>query len=649
MSSSFHDGEPKSSRAEPSSSNSRNSIADEENAPLLSGPSTDRAPKRRRHSTRTLDSAFDINPVNFRRRSPNRQYEYHSSDESFFFDYIMEKVRSTRLVHLLDKLAVESEPGLTNAQLMLNNHDLKPVEPQRRQWGPYNFVAFWISDSFNINTWMISSSMIVVSGLSWWQSWLCVWLGYSIAACFLVITGRIGAVYHISFPVVGRASFGIWGALWPVFNRAAMACIWYGVQAWIGGECIRLMISSIWPSFMHIPNGIPNSGTNTRDFVSFFIFWLLSLPAIWFPVHKIRHLFTFKAYVVPIAAIVFFVWSIVRAHGLGPIVKQPNTSHGSKLVWGMVTGIMSAISNFAALIVNDPDFARFARKPKDALWSQLITIPFGFAVTSFIGIIVSSSSTVIFHGDPIWNPLDLLQSFLDEGSSKDRVGVFFIAFAFALAQLGTNIAANSVSAGTDMTALLPRYLNIRRGGYICALVGLVMCPWNLLSSANKFTTYLSAYSVFLSSIAGVIVSDYYLVRKGYLQIKDLYSAKRSSPYYFWYGIHWRGYAAYIAGIMINIVGFVGAVGKDVPIGATYIYRLNFFGGFIVAGGVYYILCKAWKVPGTSEVWMEVGDQVEEVSMAYDSSSELDEESEVGSMHGEEVFKAGEVIGAGKSD
>ncbi len=126
MSSSFHDGEPKSSRAEPSSSNSRNSIADEENAPLLSGPSTDRAPKRRRHSTRTLDSAFDINPDNFRRRSPNRQYEYHSSDESFFFDYIMEKVRSTRLVHLLDKLAVESEPGLTNAQLMLNNNDLKP-------------------------------------------------------------------------------------------------------------------------------------------------------------------------------------------------------------------------------------------------------------------------------------------------------------------------------------------------------------------------------------------------------------------------------------------------------------------------------------------------------------------------------------------
>jgi NCS1 family nucleobase:cation symporter-1 len=481
-------------------------------------------------------------------------------------------------------------------------------------------VGFWVADSFNINTWMISSSMIVSSGLSWWQSWICVWLGYSIAACFIVMTGRIGATYHISFPVVARSSFGIWGALWPVFNRAAMACIWYGVQAWIGGNCVKLMISSIWPSFEKIPNGIPNSGTTTMDFVAFFLFWAGSLPAIWFPVHQIRHLFTAKAIVVPTAGIAFFIWAIVRAHGLGPIVHQPAEASGSKLGWGMVMGIMSSIANFATLIVNDPDFARFAKKPKDAFWSQLFTIPLGFAITSFIGIIVSSSSTVIFKGDPIWNPLELLQSFLNEGGSKNRAGVFFIASAFCLAQLGTNIAANSVSAGTDMTALLPRYLNIRRGGYVCALVGLVMCPWNLLSSANNFTTYLSAYSVFLSSIAGVIICDYYIVRKGYLEVKELYSARANSPYYFTFGFHWRGYTAYICGILINIVGFVGAIGKPVPMGATYIYRLNFFCGFIVASGSYWALCKFFPVPATSDVWMEVGEDITEISMAYDNDS-----------------------------
>ncbi|KAF2681804.1 hypothetical protein K458DRAFT_309189 [Lentithecium fluviatile CBS 122367] len=537
----------------------------------------------------------------------------------------MEKVKNSKVGYWSDKLAVESEPGLTTAQLMLYNHDLKPVEPERRQWGAWNFVGFWVADSFNINTWMISSSNIA-DGLSWWQSWLCVWLGYSIAACFVCLTGRIGATYHISFPVVNRASFGIWGALWPVFNRAAMACIWYGVQAWIGGTCVYLMIRSIWNSWRDGPdgiaNGIPSSGTNTVAFASFFLFWLGSLPAIWFPVHKIRHLFTAKAYFVPTAGFAFFIWAIVRAKGIGPIVKQPGTAKGSTLGWLMVRGIMSAIANFATLIVNDPDFARFARKPRDALWSQLLTIPLGFAITSFIGIIVSSSSTVIFGGDPIWNPLTLLESFLDEDNGHgQRFGVFIIAAAFTLAQLGTNIAANSVSAGTDMTALAPRWINIRRGGYICALVGLVMCPWQLLKDTNSFTTYLSAYSVFLSSIAGVMICDYYWVRKGYLQIKDLYSGKKTGPYYYTFGIHWRGYAAYIAGILINVVGFAGAIGKEVPIGAKHIYDLNFFAGFIISSGVYYGLCRFFPIPATSDTWLEVGDEITEISVAYHTDSE----------------------------
>ncbi|CAI6341031.1 unnamed protein product [Periconia digitata] len=539
----------------------------------------------------------------------------------------MEKVKNSKVAHWSDKLAVESEQGLTTAQLMLFNHDLKPVEPARRQWGPWNFVGFWVADSFNINTWMISSSNIA-DGLSWWQSWICVWLGYSIAACFVCLTGRIGATYHISFPVVNRSSFGIWGALWPVFNRAAMACIWYGVQGWIGGTCVYLMIRSIWnnwrdetePGGGGIKNGIPSSGTNTVAFVSFFLFWAGSLPALWFPVHKIRHLFTVKAFFVPVAGIAFFIWAVVRAKGLGPIVKQPGTAKGSELGWLMVRGVMSAIANFATLIVNDPDFARFARKPKDALWSQLFTIPLGFAVTSFIGIIVGSSSTVIFGGDPIWNPLDLLEKFLDEGKgSGQRFGVFIIAAAFTLAQLGTNIAANSVSAGTDLTALAPRWINIRRGGYICALVGLVMCPWNLLKDTNSFTTYLSAYSVFLSSIAGVMVCDYYFVRKGYLQIRELYSGKASGPYYYTWGISLRAYAAYISGIAINVVGFAGAIGRDVPIAARHIYDLNFFAGFIVSASVYYGLCWVWPIPATSSVWLEVGDEIEEISVAYRDS------------------------------
>jgi NCS1 family nucleobase:cation symporter-1 len=310
---------------------------------------------------------------------------------------------------------------------------------------------------------------------------------------------------------------------------------------------------------------------------------------------------------------------VVRAGGVGPIVRQPATIEGSELAWEFIKGIMSSIANFATLIVNDPDFARFAQKPKDALWSQLFTIPIGFAVTSFIGIIVSSASAIIYNREPIWDPLNLLEEFINDGGSGQRFGVFVIAAAFSLAQLGTNIAANSVSAGTDMTALLPRFLNIRRGGYICAAIGLAMCPWTLLTSSNKFTTYLSAYSVFLSSIAGVMISDYYFVRRGYLEIKELYDARKTGPYFFHAGFHWRAYTAYILGIVINVVGFAGAVGTEVPIGATYVYNLNFFGGFIVSSGIYWLLCKYFPIPAVSEKWMEVGDEVDDLRVAYDQS------------------------------
>ncbi len=269
---------------------------------------------------------------------------------------------------------------------------------------------------------------------------------------------------------------------------------------------------------------------------------------------------------------------------------------------------MSCISNFVTLIVNNPDFTRFATRPSAVFWPQMLTIPIGFSITCFIGVIVSSSSNVIF-GQAIWNPLDLLGKFLDnQPSAGTRVGVFFIALSFSLAQLGVNIAANSVSAGSDLTALLPKFLNIRRSGYICAIVGLVICPWNLLASSSTFTIYLSAYSTFLSSVAGVMISDYYFVRKGYLQIEELYSGSKQGVYYFTFGVNWRAYVAYVAGIIINVVGFAGAVGAHVSVAAQNMYHLNFYLGFIVSSLVYCGLCKLSPVPACGQKWpSEVAD------------------------------------------
>ena len=241
----------------------------------------------------------------------------------------------------------ERRPGESRGNSLLRNADLLPVPPERRTWGWMNFASFWISDGLNLNTFMIASTA-VSAGLTWSQAWAAIIVGYFAVAFLVVMTARIGAVYHVSFPILARSTFGVWGAIWPIINRSAMACIWYGVQAYIGGQCVTLVIESMFPSYRNLPNHLPESaGITSRDFLSFFLFSLISLPLVCTPVSKIRIFFNVKAVVVPIAAIAFFVWSIVDAKGLGPIVHQPAKLHGSKMGWQFVASLMSCISNMA--------------------------------------------------------------------------------------------------------------------------------------------------------------------------------------------------------------------------------------------------------------------------------------------------------------
>ncbi|CUM63408.1 uncharacterized protein PRCAT00000983001 [Priceomyces carsonii] len=527
------------------------------------------------------------------------------------------------------KLEIKEQGDFTATQLFLYNHDLRPVEQARRTWGWHNYVFFWVADSFNINTWQIAATGISDGGMTWWQTWLSVWVGYALCGIFVSIGARVGILYHISFPVAARSSFGIFGSIWPVLNRVFMSAVWYAVQCAIAGPCISVMLRAVFGRDLDktMPNGIKNDpDLTTFTFLSFFLFWLFSLPFIWFPPHKIRHLFTFKAYVVPFAGFGFMIWALVKAKGAGPVIRAKGKKEGSELAWAFIESTMNALANFATLIVNAPDFSRFATKPSFSMKYLVysLSIPLCFSITALIGILVSSAASELY-GEPFWNPLDVLGRFLDNYTAGNRAGCFLIAFAFAIAQLGTNICANSLSFGTDVTAMLPRFLNIRRGGYICAMLALPICPWKLTSSSSTFTTYLSAYTVFLSSIAGVVASDYFYVRRGYIKLSHLYSLfapeNPSKPSFYKFnkiGCNWRAYVAYICGIAPNITGFVGRTKTHhVPAGAEYVYKLNFFMGFFPAFLVYAFLSYLSPVAGTPEIspfdrsWYEEWQDVED--------------------------------------
>ncbi|EEQ41460.1 NCS1 nucleoside transporter family protein [Clavispora lusitaniae] len=490
-------------------------------------------------------------------------------------------------------------PDLSLVQNFLINDDLKPLlNPQDRTWRWFHFIFFWISDSYNINTWQIAGTG-VEAGLSWWEVWISVILGYSFVGLFIFLAQRVGAYYHVSFPVSCRASFGIFGSLWPIINRVVMAVVWASVQSWIGGQCVQLMLMSIFGADLDtkIPNKIKGSGTTSFQFLCFFLFCFFSLPAIYLKPQKLRHLFTMKAIVSPACGIALLIWTIKRAGGIGPVVHQKTSVSGSTHAWAFINSTMNCIANFATLTLNAPDFSRLAKTRHSSSWTQAISIPLSFALTAIIGILVSSASKVMY-GTAYWSPLDVMKEYVISYTSGDRGGVFIIALGFAIAQLGTNISANYISAGTDMAALLPQYINIRRGGFIAAAICFTICPWHFFSSSKNFTTYLSAYAVFLSAITGVIASDYFWVRRGYLNVWHLYSFTPESNYaYNSLGVNWRAYVAYICGILPNIVGFVGACGVSIPIGAQYIYNLSYFAGYIVSFTIYALLCFFWPVKG----------------------------------------------------
>lgn len=205
--------------------------------------------------------------------------------------------------------------------------------------------------SSSCSTFMIASSGIAL-GMTWWQCWLAVWIGYSLSGLFLAANAYAGAEYHIIFPAYIRASFGPILGIWCTLNRGVMACVWYGTQAWLGGQAFYTLILSIWPSFRHLHNGIPSSGTDTAHFICFFLFSLVSLGAIWFPIHQIRHLFTLKAYAAPAAGIALFAICIGKAHGAGDLIHAKATVGGSTLGWAFVGSATGSIANMATLITN---------------------------------------------------------------------------------------------------------------------------------------------------------------------------------------------------------------------------------------------------------------------------------------------------------
>jgi len=473
----------------------------------------------------------------------------------------------------------------------LYSEDLAPVSPANRSWNTWNYAALWISMSLCIPTYMLASSLIE-GGMNWWQAIFTIFLGNSIVLVPMILNGHAGAKYGIPFPVFARASFGVRGANIPAMLRAIVACGWFGIQTWIGGFALFQMLRLWMPWLETLPTVFPESfGLKTGPAITFLLFWCLNMYVVYLGVESIRKLLVFKAIFLPVAALALLWWAIGAGNGLGPILQQPSrfTSANGFLNF-FLPALTGMVGFWATLSLNIPDFTRYAVNQQAQVRGQIIGLPPSMTLFSFIGVVVTSATTIVY-GTTIWDPLVLAGKF----DSKLLVSLAMIAVA--ISTLATNIAANIVSPANDFANLWPARINFRKGGYITGLLGILIFPWKLIADPSGYIfTWLIAYSSLLGPVGGIMITDYYFIRKQYLVVPELYNPYGS--YSFSKGFNIPAVAALLIGILPNVPGFlvtIKAIAPDaVPVWIAQLYNYAWFVGFLVSGIAYMLLMQTYR-------------------------------------------------------
>ena len=481
--------------------------------------------------------------------------------------------------------------------MSLLNKDLAPVLPENRTWNTWNYAALWISMSLCIPTYMLASSLIE-GGMNWWQAILTIFLGNTIVLLPMILNGHAGAKYGIPFPVLARASFGVRGANIPAMLRAIVACGWFGIQTWIGGFALYQMFHVWFPSIENIPQIFPDSfSLQTGPAITFFLFWLLNMYVVKLGVESIKKLLVFKAFFLPFAALALLFWAISAGNGLGPILAQPSKFHTSGEFWKFFfPGLTGMVGYWATLSLNIPDFTRYAKSQRAQIVGQIIGLPPSMTLFAFIGVVVTSA-TIIIYGHTIWDPLVLA------GKFESKALVSFAMIAVALSTLATNIAANIVSPANDFSNLSPSKIDFRRGGYITGIIGILIFPWKLIADPNGYIfTWLIAYSSLLGPVGGIMIVDYFFIRRQKLDVNNLYSF--SGEYNYSKGYNRIAIIALLAGILPNVPGFLTTTHilnqESVWPWLAGLYNYAWFVGFAVSALVYYLLMKNYITQGAQK-------------------------------------------------
>jgi nucleobase:cation symporter-1, NCS1 family len=422
------------------------------------------------------------------------------------------------------------------------NPDLAPTTPAQRTWSTYNIAALWIGMSVVITTYTLASGLMQ-QGMNWWQAMLTILLGNVVVLVPMILNAHAGTKYGVSFPVLARASFGVRGANLPAMLRAIVACGWFGIQTWIGGMALDALMHAAWPGWGSIPGSI---------WVSFGAFWLMQVYIIIKGTEGIKILESWSAPLLLGGGALLLWWAIDAGGGLGRILDESQRLQAASTpFWVLFPAALTAnVGYWATLSLNIPDFTRYAKSQRSQALGQALGLPTTMTAFAFIGVAVTSATVVLF-GEAIWDPIVLIT----------RIGtpavIVFSALVVLAAQITTNMAANVVSPANDFSSLAPKRISYVTGGLITAVIGIVMMPWKLYADASAYIfTWLIGYSSLMGAVGGVLIADYWILRRQQLDVADLFSL--TGRYAYTNGVNWRAVTALVMAIVPVVPGFVRA-------------------------------------------------------------------------------------------
>ncbi|MFT5531969.1 MAG: NCS1 family nucleobase:cation symporter-1 [Burkholderiaceae bacterium] len=474
-----------------------------------------------------------------------------------------------------------------NASNPLWNADLEPTTPAQRTWTATHYAALWVSMAVSVPAYMLASGLMS-EGMSWWQAVLTVFLGNLFVLVPMVLVGHAGTKHGIPYPVLARSSFGVRGAQLPAILRAIVACGWFGIQTWLGGQAIYTILNVISGNALQ-GSALPLLGISGGQLFCFLLFWALHIYFITKGTDSIRWMETAAAPLLLLSGIALVWWAYAKAGGFGPMLAAPSQfAEGGKragqfwmVFWPSLTAM---VGYWATLALNIPDFTRFARSQRDQALGQAIGLPVPMGLLALVAVLVTSA-TVVIYGEAIWDPVVLT-------GKMGGISVVLALIALIIATITTNLAANVVSPAYDFSNLAPSKISFRMGGYITAAIGLAMFPWKILETTKGYIfTWLIGYGALLGPVAGIMLVDYFVIRKTELDHDALFDA--TGVYSYRSGWNWRAVAALVIGVLPNLPGFLAAAGFITGVAPVFetLYTYAWFVGLGISSAVYFMLMR----------------------------------------------------------